>query len=210
VRPINDLTGRRFGRLRVVSQAGTHNRYATWNCVCDCGNSAVVTGSLMVSSRTLSCGCLVSLVRRSQPSALYDGLTIAEHVARSGIARTTLQKRIKKYGEPFPDHLNKTRAEQELQVFEQDAENNRRTKSSRMGAAAPWHEQDGIAPAPEPVTDISPGTDEQRAQFADPDASQAAAQHRADHVKPKGPMHERWGFDPGPRIRPSRKDRGLK
>jgi hypothetical protein len=164
----------------------------------------------MVSSRTLSCGCLVSLVRRSQPSALYDGLTIAEHVARSGIARTTLQKRIKKYGEPFPDHLNKTRAEQELQVFEQDAENNRRTKSSRMGAAAPWHEQDGIAPAPEPVTDISPGTDEQRAQFADPDASQAAAQHRADHVKPKGPMHERWGFDPGPRIRPSRKDRGLK
>ncbi len=148
MRPANNLTGRTFGRLRVVSRAGTHNRYATWNCVCDCGNAAVVIGSCMVRGDTQSCGCLVGLVRRSQPATLYDGLTLAEHVERSGINKRTLQYRVAKYGEPFPSHLDKTRAEQELRVFEQDRENNRRTPSTRLGRAANTHKQANTLSAP--------------------------------------------------------------
>jgi hypothetical protein len=211
VRPINDLTGRVFGRLTVIErEASAHHARPVWKCSCDCGNTAIVIGYGLTRGDTLSCGCLVGLVANTRPSRLYDGLTLAEHATRSGISASTLFKRAKKYGEPFPSHLNATRAEQELQVAERDRENGKRSFSRRMGRAAPWHKQDGIAPAPEPVTDISPGTDEQRAQFADQDASKASEQHRADHVKPKGQVRSRWGFDPGPGIRPSRKDRGLK
>jgi len=51
---------------------------------------------------------------------------------------------------------------------------------------------------------------EPRATFGDQEAVQATAQHQAERVAPKGPMHERWGFDPGPGVRPTRKERGLK
>lgn len=58
----NDLKGMRFGRLTVESRAedivyknGTHVR--AWNCICDCGNKKKVSGSLLVSGNTKSCGC---------------------------------------------------------------------------------------------------------------------------------------------------------
>lgn len=107
----------------------------------------------MVRGDTLSCGCLVSLVRRTQPAALYDGMTLAEHVARSGIPRTTLQKRIDKWGEPFPPHLSATRDDQERRVFEQDRENNRRAPSKRLRRAANTHKQTNTLSAPAVVED---------------------------------------------------------
>jgi hypothetical protein len=148
VRPANDLTGRRFGRLRVIYRAGSNEqRYATWNCVCDCGNTTVVSGRSMTLGFTLSCGCLIGLVANTRPAKRYDGLTLAEHVERSGIPKSTLQMRIAKFGEPFPAHLAKTRAEQELRVFEQDRENNKRTMSKRLGRAAAWHKKDSRIPS---------------------------------------------------------------
>lgn len=53
-----DLTGQRFGRLTVVSQAENRGRYVMWNCVCDCGNEIVVRASHLQSGATQSCGCL--------------------------------------------------------------------------------------------------------------------------------------------------------
>lgn len=209
--PVKYLAGRRFGRLEVVERDGSDGfGKATWKCICDCGNTAVIVGYNLTGGSTLSCGCLVGLVARTRPSKLYDGLTLAEHAERSGIPFSTLYKRVSKYGEPFPSHLNKTRAEQELRVFEQDRENGKRTYSRRMGRAAAWHQKDGIAPAPDPVAASSEGNNEHRAEFAEHDASQAAAEHRADSVELRGPMHTRWGFDPGPSVRPSWKDRGLR
>ena len=54
-----DLTGRRFGRLTVIDFYD-HNKYGQprWLCECDCGNTAVVTGSDIRSGSTSSCGCL--------------------------------------------------------------------------------------------------------------------------------------------------------
>lgn len=54
-----DLTGRKFGRLTVVSRANPDKRgLARWNCDCDCGNKKVIIGNLLRSGETRSCGCL--------------------------------------------------------------------------------------------------------------------------------------------------------
>ena len=55
----NDLTGRRFGMLEVISYAGRDNRNKPlWTCKCDCGNTTVVNSSALVTGNTKSCGCL--------------------------------------------------------------------------------------------------------------------------------------------------------
>ena len=55
---IEDLTGRRFGRLVVLSMcphvAGEDVR---WNCRCDCGAELSVSGHSLRRGRTKSCGC---------------------------------------------------------------------------------------------------------------------------------------------------------
>lgn len=57
---IHDLTGRRFGRLVVVSFYGiARNGGAAWKCRCDCGRDRVVRAIYMTRSvnPTISCGC---------------------------------------------------------------------------------------------------------------------------------------------------------
>lgn len=54
-----DLVGQKFGRLTVLSMSDIHNDSCKyWNCICDCGNTAVVSGSSLRLGRTRSCGCL--------------------------------------------------------------------------------------------------------------------------------------------------------
>lgn len=56
-----NLTGARFGRLIVISFAGTNSRRdALWLCRCDCGIEKIVSRNHLTrrSFRTLSCGCL--------------------------------------------------------------------------------------------------------------------------------------------------------
>lgn len=53
-----DLSGKRFGRLTAVSFNGSNNAGVTlWNCICDCGNSVVVSYNNLMSGNTTSCGC---------------------------------------------------------------------------------------------------------------------------------------------------------
>ncbi|MBB5543339.1 hypothetical protein A8H39_10860 [Paraburkholderia fungorum] len=190
--PVKDLAGRRFGRLEVIERDGSDGfGKATWKCICDCGNTAVIVGYNLRGGSTLSCGCLVGLVANTRLSALYDGLTLAQHAERSGLSSSTLDKRVRKYGVPFPTHLDKTRAEQELRVFEQDRANNRRTVTKRLGRAAAWHTKDSRMAAPEPIGTLLPGTDKQCAQFTKQDASQATAQHDAERIEPEAAPRER-------------------
>lgn len=52
-----DLTGERFGRLRVLSRAGSDlQNKPTWRCVCDCGAEVVVQGANLRKGHTVSCG----------------------------------------------------------------------------------------------------------------------------------------------------------
>jgi hypothetical protein len=54
-----DLSGKRFGRLAVVSRADDDekNKQPRWNCVCDCGANRVVYGNALRAGVTTSCGC---------------------------------------------------------------------------------------------------------------------------------------------------------
>jgi hypothetical protein len=56
--PKVDLTGKTFGRLTVVEEAGRSNAgKVLWRCTCECGNETVVVGGDLRSGRTTSCGC---------------------------------------------------------------------------------------------------------------------------------------------------------
>ena len=56
---MNDLKGKKFGRLTVGDCAGVNaHGDATWNCLCDCGKKVVVAGCRLKSGNTKSCGCL--------------------------------------------------------------------------------------------------------------------------------------------------------
>jgi hypothetical protein len=64
-RPLKeDLTGRVFGRLTVLSRAGSIPGQAIWLCQCECGERAVKPGAQLRRGRTLSCGCW----RREMPA----------------------------------------------------------------------------------------------------------------------------------------------
>ena len=78
-----DLTGRRFGRLVVIEEAGRDKFKRTmWKCRCDCGKEKIVPYAQLARGETRSCGCLARdvLVERStvhgdstreNPSRLY-------------------------------------------------------------------------------------------------------------------------------------------
>lgn len=62
----NKLEGKKFGRLLVLRRAGTEvgtdgSKYATWECVCDCGRHKVVKGANLTANKVRSCGCLTSI-----------------------------------------------------------------------------------------------------------------------------------------------------
>jgi len=52
-----DLTGQKFGRLKVVSLLGSQNNRRIWNCLCDCGTSFSCASDRLRSGNTTSCGC---------------------------------------------------------------------------------------------------------------------------------------------------------
>lgn len=53
-----DLAGKVFGRLTVLSYAYSKNGSRYWKCQCECGNIAYVTTKSLNSGNTQSCGCL--------------------------------------------------------------------------------------------------------------------------------------------------------
>lgn len=55
-----ELSGKRFGRLTVISKGDKNAKCGSvrWNCICDCGTEKVISGSHMTTGTTRSCGCL--------------------------------------------------------------------------------------------------------------------------------------------------------
>lgn len=55
-----DLTGKKFNRLLVLSEAPKRNydKGSFWKCLCDCGNVVEVKGYSLKSGHTKSCRCL--------------------------------------------------------------------------------------------------------------------------------------------------------
>lgn len=63
------MTGRKFGRLTVISRAGHRGqgrRRIVWNCRCDCGVAVTARGEDLRSGNTQSCGCIRAEIGREQ------------------------------------------------------------------------------------------------------------------------------------------------
>ena len=93
---LQDLTGKRFGRLIVVSRAENKGKYSYWNCIChcNCGNSVkvVVRGSSLVSGHTTSCGCV------ARESAREAGLKRLKDLTGKRFERLTVISRAENQG----------------------------------------------------------------------------------------------------------------
>lgn len=58
---INDLTGKRFGRLTVIERVqNNQSNKVMWRCLCDCGKETIAIGSRIYTGKTKSCGCLTT------------------------------------------------------------------------------------------------------------------------------------------------------
>lgn len=69
---LNDLTGKRFGRLLALNREETKespggNKRTMWKCKCDCGKETIVWSYSLTSGKTTSCGCY-QLERRIEES----------------------------------------------------------------------------------------------------------------------------------------------
>lgn len=56
---LKDLTGKRFGKLTVVSFDHMLRTRSYWKCVCDCGGTRIVSVDHLRNGDTVDCGCIV-------------------------------------------------------------------------------------------------------------------------------------------------------
>ncbi len=68
---IKTLEGKRFKKLLVGSRT-RENSVTQYNCVCDCGNTTIVSHSNLKSGSTGSCGCAILETRGSERKPLKD------------------------------------------------------------------------------------------------------------------------------------------
>ena len=62
-----DLSGQKIGTLLLVSKTKTKQQYDAYECVCDCGNSCLVSaGSILRRGSIISCGCLSRIKTRTK------------------------------------------------------------------------------------------------------------------------------------------------
>lgn len=77
--PLENLVDQKFHMLTVTSYAGKRKNGAHdahyWNCICDCGNTAVVRQDFLKSGKTKSCGCLAEKVIQKNLK-LIDGTSV--------------------------------------------------------------------------------------------------------------------------------------
>lgn len=69
-----DESGKRYGRITVVSRSGTtSDGKVAWLCRCDCGNTTEVGGGHLRSGNTTSCGCygIELLTKRNTKHGLF-------------------------------------------------------------------------------------------------------------------------------------------
>jgi hypothetical protein len=52
-----DLTGKRYGKIQVISMKGHEKGSIIWNCICDCGKELEINTGRLNSGSIKSCGC---------------------------------------------------------------------------------------------------------------------------------------------------------
>jgi hypothetical protein len=63
---LKDITGNKYNRLTVIKLVSLKGSDGPeWECLCDCGNTKVVSGHSLKRGQTKSCGCLFKEVRKT-------------------------------------------------------------------------------------------------------------------------------------------------
>lgn len=100
---LEDLTGKRFGRLTVVEldRYSAESHGTRWICRCDCGNKKSILASCLKNGTTVSCGCYAS-EQKSKRSKTH-GFGNSDRIYRiwSGIKSrcySTSDRNFKRYG----------------------------------------------------------------------------------------------------------------
>ena len=78
-----DVLGMTFGRLTVVCQRGSKNKYVCWDCKCICGKIVNVRGSDLRKGSIKSCGCL-----NSESTSDRNRSTKSKHGHTAGFTHT--------------------------------------------------------------------------------------------------------------------------
>lgn len=96
-----DITGKRFGRLTVLSRNGTKNfkscQKVIWKCVCDCGTVLNRYSDALRNGRIVSCGCF----QGGPGVARTHGLALGKKLTPELKLFYTAKKRAKSLGLEF-------------------------------------------------------------------------------------------------------------
>lgn len=68
MKPFTDLTGKRIGKLVVLSREPNVGRRLRWKCQCDCGRTKVMWACNLHNKASKSCGCEWSKPLQKNPS----------------------------------------------------------------------------------------------------------------------------------------------
>lgn len=74
---LNDMTGKKIGRLTVVERAKDKNGKTYWHCKCECGTEKDICASHLSSGKIVSCGC-------------YSSEMLEKHSITHGMSKTRL------------------------------------------------------------------------------------------------------------------------
>jgi len=63
---IIDITGKRFGKLKVLGMSEKRTKFGQigWRCLCDCGNKKTTSKTALLNGSCKSCGCLKRQLRK--------------------------------------------------------------------------------------------------------------------------------------------------
>lgn len=96
-RPINNLSGRKFGRLLVLRVSGYLGRTIAYDCLCACGADKRIRGSNLSNGHTQSCGCVLTEAL-SRPRAHGKNRT-PEHLIWKDMRRRCRSKTNSRYAD---------------------------------------------------------------------------------------------------------------
>lgn len=88
-RPIENLKGRRFGRLEVLQFLAVIKGHAVWICRCKCGKKKSATAPHLKNGSTVSCGCYHSEMTRKR---LHEHPLPSAHKWKHGESRSVEYK----------------------------------------------------------------------------------------------------------------------
>jgi len=83
-RPIDDLTGRRFGKWVVLPHDGidSNYRHREWLVQCECGRLRLVAGRDLLNGRSSSCGCASSRKNNGEGKTSGRGVALRTRLHR--------------------------------------------------------------------------------------------------------------------------------